>query len=87
MGRFVPWDVLSLGRFVLWDVLSLGPYICMYVLGRFFLGRFICAPKYILSMTLFMKIYLTLIYTVSLRAKNRHCYNWHEETETNKSTT
>ena len=31
LGRFVPWDVLSLGRFVPWNVLSLGPH----VLGRF----------------------------------------------------
>ena len=52
LGRFVPWDILSLGtfcplgRFVLgtfcpWDVLSLGTFC---PLGRFVLGRFVCAP-------------------------------------------
>ena len=36
LGRFVPWDVLSLGTFCPWDVLSL---------GRFVLGRFVCASS------------------------------------------
>ena len=44
MASFVP-----LGRFVPWDVLSLGPYVLgrfvlgRFVLGRFVLGRFVCA--------------------------------------------
>ena len=53
LGRFVPWDVLSLGRFVPgtfcpWDVLSLGTFcpwdvlsLGRFVLGRFVLGRFV----------------------------------------------
>ena len=93
LGRFVPWDILSVGRFVPWyvlslgtfcplgrlvpcDVFSLGPYVpgtycpvrrtgivrcdvlsrgtlCPWdvlssgtfcLVGRFALGRFVCAP-------------------------------------------
>ena len=41
LGTFCP-----LGRFVPWDVLSLGPYVLgRFVLGRFVLGCFVCASQ------------------------------------------
>ena len=46
LGTFCPWDLTVR---MSWDVLSLGPY-CAYVLGRFGLGRFVCAPTYQLYM-------------------------------------
>ena len=55
LGRFVPWDVLSLGtfcplgRFVLWDVLSLGTFCS---LGRFVPGMF--CPWDVLSLGRFV---------------------------------
>ena len=44
LGRFVPWDVLSMGRFVPWDVLSMGRLVPWDVLS---LRRFV--PWYVLS--------------------------------------
>ena len=59
VGRFVPWDVLSMGHcvrgtFCPLDVLSverfvLGRFVLgRFVLGRFVLGRFVCASKFVL---------------------------------------
>ena len=43
-GTFFPWDIFPLGRFVPWDVLSL---------GRFVLGRFVCASFYTVDVSNF----------------------------------
>ena len=48
-GTFCLWDVLSLGTFCPWDVLSWK----VWSLGRFVLGRFVCASK--ISTTLLEK--------------------------------
>ena len=57
LGRFILGTFCPLGRFVSWDVLSLWmfcPYDLMsedvlswdvWPLGRFVLGRFVCAPS------------------------------------------
>ena len=56
LGHFVSWDVLSLGTFCPWDILSLGRFVlgtlCLrtFCLGTFCpLGRFVCAPTYVLA--------------------------------------
>ena len=44
VGRFVPWDILSLGRFLsgTYSLRTFGPLV------RFVLGRFVCAPSLII---------------------------------------
>ena len=55
--------VINVRRFVPWDVLSLGPY-CTYVLGRFGLGRFVCAPTYLQARCIDIKYSKYLVVSV-----------------------